>query len=54
MHPAYRPLTVIEEHGLADLLPQQQTSTDPAAATLQTARDILLAELNPDLTCSTR
>ncbi len=49
MHPAYRPLTVIEEHGLADLLPQQQTSTDPAAAALQAARDILLAELNPDL-----
>lgn len=49
MHPAYRPLTVIEEGGLADLMPQQQATVDPAAAALQAVRDILLAELPPDL-----
>jgi len=45
MHPAYRPLTVIEEGGLADLMAQKQPATDPAASVLQAARDILLAEL---------
>lgn len=49
MHPAYRPLTVIEEGGLADLMPQPQSAVDPATAALQAARDILLAELPPDL-----
>ncbi len=45
MHPAYRPLTVIEDGGLADLMAQQQATIDPAASALQAARDILLAEL---------
>ncbi|MBO9338386.1 MAG: Flp pilus assembly complex ATPase component TadA [Chloroflexus sp.] len=49
MHPAYRPLTVIEEGGLADLMPQQQTATDLKGAVLQAARDLLLHELSPDL-----
>ncbi|MCX7861256.1 MAG: ATPase, T2SS/T4P/T4SS family, partial [Chloroflexus sp.] len=49
MHPAYRPLTVLEEGGLADLMPQPQPAVDPAAAALQAARDMLLAELPPDL-----
>ncbi|WP_242605069.1 hypothetical protein [Chloroflexus aurantiacus] len=49
MHPAYRPLTVLEEGGLADLLPASHQATDPTATALQAARDILLAELHPDL-----
>ncbi|MBO9316797.1 MAG: secretion system protein E, partial [Chloroflexus sp.] len=49
MHPAYRPLTVIEEGGLADLMPQQQTATDLKGAVLQAARDLLLRELSPAL-----
>ncbi|MGQ9742455.1 MAG: ATPase, T2SS/T4P/T4SS family [Chloroflexus sp.] len=49
MHPAYRPLTVLEEGGLADLLPASHQVTDPTATVLQAARDILLAELHPDL-----
>lgn len=49
MHPAYRPLTVLEEGGLADLLPTSHQVTDPTATVLQAARDILLAELHPDL-----
>ena len=49
MHPAYRPLTVIEEGGLADLMPQPQVATNPKVTVLQAARDLLLHELSPDL-----
>ncbi|PMP86154.1 MAG: secretion system protein E, partial [Chloroflexus aggregans] len=49
MHPAYRPLTVLEEGGLADLIPQQSATNDPAATVLQAARDLLLTELSAEL-----
>ncbi|ACL24633.1 ATPase, T2SS/T4P/T4SS family [Chloroflexus aggregans] len=49
MHPAYRPLTVLEEGGLADLIPQQSATSDPTATVLQAARDLLLAELSAEL-----